>query len=366
MSKKIIKQIVCTGGPCSGKSTFMSRAEEVFAERGYRVLIDHEAATDLITGGISPATMGMYEFQKYCIGLQLKKEELFRKAAENIKADKVLILYDRGILDDKGYVSPEEFTELLSQFGVTETQCRDNYDMVMHLVTAAKGSNNAYTLENNAGRYEDAAEAVRVDDTIAEGWKGHRNIVYIQNEDDFELKMRKAIQAIFTYLKEEKPVETSRKFLVEADPEVVEELKKTAMTTNILQHYLKSQSGNERRIRRREQNGNTIYYYSEANNLSGGQRIKRDRIISGSQYDEYFTSVDDTLSPIDKVRYSFYLGQHFCRYDIFSFDQTKAILTIQIPDECEDIVIPGSFKVIKEVTDIINYSNYYLAKTQKF
>ena len=78
---KTIKKIVFTGGPCSGKTTFTSRAEEIFAERGYRVIIDHESATDLISGGISPATMGMYEFQKYCVALQLKKEEICMRAA---------------------------------------------------------------------------------------------------------------------------------------------------------------------------------------------------------------------------------------------------------------------------------------------
>ncbi len=203
MTDKIIKQIVCTGGPCSGKSTFMALAEKEFKARGYAVLIDHESATDLITGGISPASMGMYEFQKYCIGLQLKKEELYRMAAQNINADKVLILYDRGILDDKGYVSAEEFTELLSTFNVTEEQCRDTYDMVMHLVTAAKNNDDTYTLENNAGRYEDADEAKRVDDQIAAGWKGHKNIVYIMNEADFDAKMVKAIDVVKKFLGEE-------------------------------------------------------------------------------------------------------------------------------------------------------------------
>ena len=53
---KTIKKIVFTGGPCSGKTTFMSRAEEIFGERGYRVIVDNESATDLISGGISPAT----------------------------------------------------------------------------------------------------------------------------------------------------------------------------------------------------------------------------------------------------------------------------------------------------------------------
>ena len=112
---KTIKKIVFTGGPCSGKTTFMSRAEEIFGERGYRVIVDNESATDLISGGISPATLGMYEFQKYCIGLQLKKEELYEQAANEIEGDKVIIFYDRGIIDDKGYV-PNDFTEILSTF----------------------------------------------------------------------------------------------------------------------------------------------------------------------------------------------------------------------------------------------------------
>ena len=53
---KEIKRIVFTGGPCSGKTTFTSRVQQVFAERGYRVIVDNESATDLISGGISPAT----------------------------------------------------------------------------------------------------------------------------------------------------------------------------------------------------------------------------------------------------------------------------------------------------------------------
>ena len=110
---KTIKRIVFTGGPCSGKTTFTSRAQQVFGERGYRVIIDNESATDLISGGISPATMGMYEFQKYCIDLQLKKEELCYKAAEEISGEKVLIFIDRGILDDRAYVSDEEFEQII-------------------------------------------------------------------------------------------------------------------------------------------------------------------------------------------------------------------------------------------------------------
>lgn len=199
---KTIKRIVLTGGPCSGKSTFMTLAQQIFPKYGYQVMIDHEAATDLITGGISPATMGMYQFQKYCIGLQLKKEELFLQAAEEIKAEKVLVFFDRGILDDRGYVTGEEFTEILSDFDVKEEELPDRYDLVLHLTTSAKGSAAAYTLANNEARYEDVDGACRVDDSTCESWDVHSNRVIIKEEDDFHVKMDNAINAVLSFLGE--------------------------------------------------------------------------------------------------------------------------------------------------------------------
>ena len=124
---KSITKIVLTGGPCSGKSTFIDMATDIFSKKGYRVFVDHESATDLITGGISPATMGMYNFQKYCIELQKKKEELFCMAADEINAEKVLIFYDRGILDDKGYLTPEEFTEILQSLDIVNLMRQVRY-----------------------------------------------------------------------------------------------------------------------------------------------------------------------------------------------------------------------------------------------
>lgn len=368
-TKKQIKRIVCTGGPCAGKSTFMSRAEEIFQERGYKVMIVHETATELITGGISPApdNMGMYEFQKYAIGLQLKKEELYDMAAEQINANNVLIFYDRGILDDKGYVSGNEFTELLNQFDLTEKKARNKYDMVIHMVTAAKGAEEAYTLSNNAARYESVEEAKHIDNTILESWKEHPNRVIIENDCDFETKIRKSIQAVFTYLKEEKPTEIFKKYLIQVNDNLINHLNSIhAIETNITQYYLKSQPGTERRIRKRERNGNTICYYSEATMLTPSTRIKKDRIISNGQYGDYSLEIDPTLHVIKKKRFSFYYNSLFFKLDIFSFDPTKALLGIQVPDSDEEIELPDFIDIIKDVSDIMNYKNYYLAKSQKF
>ncbi len=48
-----ITKIVITDGPCAGRTTVMSRLTEEFREREFRVLCVPEAATVLISCGIS-------------------------------------------------------------------------------------------------------------------------------------------------------------------------------------------------------------------------------------------------------------------------------------------------------------------------
>ena len=365
---KTIKRIVFTGGPCSGKTTFTSRAQEVFAERGYRVIIDHESATDLITGGISPATMGMYEFQKYCVALQLKKEELCYQAAKEIAGDKVLIFIDRGIYDDMAYVGKEDFIEILKGFGMTLDDINPRYDMVVHLVTAAKGKEEAYTYTNNAARYETIEEARAMDDMALRSWETHPNRVIIGNENEFEVKMAKAIQSVFEYLGEGTPVEKFNKYLIEVDDRLLERIKSEAnySTSHIVQHYLLSENGYERRIRSRERGQDVMFSYSEANYLSTNERIKVDKILTERQYKDYFHEVDPELNVIDKMRYSFICDDIFFKLDVFDFDHSKGILSIDQPTDGREVKVPEYITVIKDVTGDINYKNYYLAKSQKY
>jgi len=79
---------------------------------------------------------------------------------------KVLIVCDRGMLDSKAYLSELDFQYLVKNIGVSEIELRDNYDAVFHLVSAAKGAESFYTLENNKARMENVKEARIVDDKI--------------------------------------------------------------------------------------------------------------------------------------------------------------------------------------------------------
>ena len=70
-------------------------------------LIPAPSRTEMISGfgiGPFPNCMSMEDFQFYVVSDQLHKEELALKAAEAVQEEKVLIVYDRAVFDDKAYV----------------------------------------------------------------------------------------------------------------------------------------------------------------------------------------------------------------------------------------------------------------------
>ena len=91
----------------------MSWIRNAFTQRGYTVLIVPETATELITGGVAPWTCGSnVEYQICQVDLQLTKERIFLQAAESMPGEKILVVCDRGVLDNKAYMSEEEFRDV--------------------------------------------------------------------------------------------------------------------------------------------------------------------------------------------------------------------------------------------------------------
>lgn len=70
----------------------------------------------------------MLDFQYFVIEDQLHKEKLALKAARMVPEEKVLVIYDRALLDDKAYITDDEFTDILTSFGKTEEQVLSGYD----------------------------------------------------------------------------------------------------------------------------------------------------------------------------------------------------------------------------------------------
>ena len=109
-----ITKIVITGGPCAGKTTAMSWIQSNFTKLGYTVLFVPETATELITGGVAPWTCGTNaDYQKCQMKLQLEKERIFEQGASTMPVEKVLIVCDRGTLDNKAYMTSLDFASFL-------------------------------------------------------------------------------------------------------------------------------------------------------------------------------------------------------------------------------------------------------------
>lgn len=196
-----ITKIVITGGPCAGKSSAMQRIEEEISRYGYKVLSLPETATELYECGISPdAFNSNIDYQICQLKLQREKEAVFDMAARAINADKVLIVCDRGALDNKAYMSDEQFAQALAITGENESELLNSYDAVFHLVSVAADAQELYTTDNNEARKETAQEADELDRRVFAAWSGHHYLRAVDNSTDFKGKLDRLIKEILSFL----------------------------------------------------------------------------------------------------------------------------------------------------------------------
>ena len=360
-TKKEITKIVITGGPCAGKTTGMSWIHNAFTDLGYHVIFVPECATELINAGISGKTCkDVVSFQNTLVKLQIEREKIYEKAAKNIKADKVLIVCDRGIMDSKAYLTSLEFAYVLNDIKKDEISLRDNYGAVFHLVTAAKGASEFYTLENNKARTETIEEAIISDNKLIEAWTGHPHFRIIDNSTNFEDKMKNLIKEISVFLGEPEPYEIERKFLIEYPD--ISWLNKMCKKVEIIQTYLKSNNNDEIRVRQRGSSGNYIYTKTIKKNINNLKRIEIEKRLTKDEYINLLMDADTTKHPIRKTRYCLVYKNQYLEIDIYPFWKDKAILEIELNDENQKIKIPTQLKIIKEVTNDNKYKNSELAK----
>ena len=358
-----ISKIVITGGPCAGKSTAMSWIQNAFTQIGYKVLFIPETATELITGGVAPWTCGSnVEFQKCQLKLQIEKEKIFEQAAHTMAADKILIVCDRGLLDNKAYMSEVEFAEAVGFIGSNEVELRDHYDAVFHLVTAAKGAEEFYTTANNSARTETVEEAAALDDKLISAWTGHPHLRVIDNTRSFEDKMKKLIAEISSFLGEPEPFEIERKYLIEYPDIDWLENNPACQRIEIIQTYLNSAQGDEVRVRQRGIDGNYIYFQTIKRKVSDVKRVEIERRLSQAEYLKFLMEADTSKRQIRKTRYCLTYENQYFEIDVYPFWNDKAIVEIELSDETAKIVFPEQIKIIKEVTDDDNYKNASLAK----
>lgn len=356
---------VISGGPCSGKSSSLARIEKVLTEHGYKVFIVPETATELMVNGIkSSKHISKLEFQEIVLEKQLHKEKIYDKAASYYPSDKVVIIYDRGIMDGMAYIEKKDYLKLLKKYNLTIESARNRYDAVIHLVTVAKGDVGAYTLENNVARLETTPEeAIKADERTMKAWIGHPHLRVIDNSTNFDDKINRVLNEIFSLLGEDEPVEIERKFLINKPTKETLDSLEFCSKTNIIQTYLKKIKDNtERRVRQRGNDEGYNFYYTEKTHIEPGKRVEVEKKITANEYVNLLAEADISHHQISKTRYCFIYKDQYFELDIYPFSKEKAILEIELKDINQTIELPPYIDIVKEVTDDIDYTNYKISE----
>jgi len=255
-----------------------------------------------------------------------------------------------------------EFAETLRFIDSNEIELRDNYDAVFHLVTAAKGAEEFYTTANNTARTETVEEAAALDDKLISAWTGHPHLRVIDNTSSFEVKMKRLIAEIASFLGEPEPYEIERKYLIEYPDIEWLESNPSCQRIEIIQTYLNSASGEEVRVRQRGADGNYIYTQTTKKKVSDVKRVEIEKHLSKEEYLKLLMDADTNKRQIRKTRYCLTYESQYFEIDVYPFWEDKAIAEIELSDENAEIVFPKQIKVIKEVTDDESFKNASLAK----
>ncbi|MBO7662001.1 MAG: AAA family ATPase [Clostridia bacterium] len=363
-TEKKITKIVITGGPCAGKTTAMSWIQNAFTRMGYEVLFVDETATQLITGGAAPwLSTSNREYQWHLLQLQQAKEQTFTDIARTMKSSRMLIVCDRAAMDNCAYMTEQEFDWVLNQLKTNKVALRDQYDAVFHLVTAAKGAEQFYTLANNQARTETIEEAAALDDRLIAAWTGHPHFRVIDNSTGFEEKMHRLLREISVFLGEPTPMEIERKFLIERPGLRLLEALPNCERVDIVQTYLKTDADSEElRIRQRGANGHFIYFKTRKKKLSGMKRVEEEERLSQDEYLSLLVRADPAYRTLHKERYCLTENGLYYEIDVYPDWPDKAVMEIELHSEDQEIVFPEGIRVIREVTGDPAYSNHEIAR----
>merc|ERR1712086_19538 len=207
-----VVRVVLTGGPCGGKSSALRKLTTVANEAGFDVYTVPECATILFSNGASAVDFGVdgysSTYNANIVQMQLQMERTFTRIAASTGRPTILVM-DRGIMDNKGYIDPAGWVETIDFVNkndlkfFSEDYALSRYDAVIHLVSAADGAEKFYkwgqTVDDNGNvviRSETPEIARTLDLKMKECWKEHPNHVVVPNDGSFQTKIDAVVVAV--------------------------------------------------------------------------------------------------------------------------------------------------------------------------
>ena len=303
---------------------------------------------------MTPDKQYFYNIEKAVLKYQIMMEDTFLELARNAPKP-VLIIADRGTMDISAYMEPTVWQALLDELGLSDVKLRDaRYDAVIHMVSAAIGAEEFYTTENNNARTEGIELAREIDNKILKAWTGHPQLHIVENNVDFDIKVRSVVQSIQRLIGDESVMaEERRKLIVRVVGEIP-----YGVETEIYQTYINDEDGTSIRLRRRGTRGNYVYFLSQKYVITDeGKSIIKERQISPDEYLSMLnrTTAEQTMSQHHIIRKSFTWAEQYFELDEFlEPNRTERILEVRIKAGGE-VKMPPFIEVIEDVTDNPEY-----------
>jgi len=255
-----------------------------------------------------------------------------------------VLLCDRGLMDGSAYCSSEQWTQILNKQGIgCSCEIREGrYNAVFHLVTAAEGAENYYTLENNAVRSETPEMARQLDQMTRAAWVGHPKLVVFDNSTNFEGKLQRLVNATAKLVGLPSSLaRSSVKFLLYRKPQlhlfppdvkyhvfevekvyIYDDRHRSKATLQEDSQYVEEYSF----IRKRTQGGvdggatggGEVYGQTIVKRTNDGQEIEIKRIISNREYTNLYKARDMSRNVVRQTRVSFIWNMQSFNVHIYS------------------------------------------------
>jgi thymidylate kinase len=196
----MMKKIVLTGGPCSGKTTVLEAISQRFIGK---VSVAPEAATHILKSGypvpgrdVEWSEEWQAAFQAKVLEMQVEIEFAYELMADGKFK---LLICDRGTLDGAAY-TPGGLTEFCRRFNLNRRRELAKYTLVIHLQSLAAAEPERYGKLNNDLRFESLHRACELEKATDAAWAEHPHRIFIPGRKRIEEKIEEVSGIIQTQL----------------------------------------------------------------------------------------------------------------------------------------------------------------------